>query len=172
MRRCFSLLCHVIGSCDRMKTSPYFLMIVNALLAIGLTVISFQYIQPKNCDSFCDGSRTCPNGACAYGEQKAGWPIPAFVDNPGGGSPTAGWGRLGPEDPPLGIPMIQNVLQPSGLDCFVHHSVLALSGPTRKAFLDIVAAECFDGSYLMVLLLYFRIRFRLQHYWLRLSRIG
>lgn len=93
-----------------MKTSPYFLLIVNVFLAIGLTVISFQYIQPKNCDSFCDGSRTCPNGACVYGEQKAGWPIPAFVDNPDGGSPTGGWGRLGPEDPPLGIPMILDVL--------------------------------------------------------------
>ncbi len=93
-----------------MKTSPYFLMIVNALLAIELTVLSFQYVQPKNCYSLCDGSRTCPNGACAAREQKAGWPIPVFVDDPGGGSPTGGWGVLGPEDPPLGIPMIQNVL--------------------------------------------------------------
>jgi len=95
-----------------MKTSPYFLLIVNACLAIGLTIISFQYVQPKNCYRFCDASqgKPCPKGACAFGEQKAGWPIPAFVDNPGGGSPTGGWGLLGPEDPPLGIPMIQNVL--------------------------------------------------------------
>ena len=95
-----------------MKTSPYFLLIVNAFLAIGLTVISFQYVQPKNCYYFCDPSegRSCPKGSCAIGEQKAGWPIPAFVDNPGGGSPTGGWGLLGPEDPPIPLPMIVDVL--------------------------------------------------------------
>jgi len=93
-----------------MKTSPYFLLIVNAFLAIGFTVISFQYVQPKNCYSFCDASRPCSKGACAFGEQKAGWPIPVFVDYPGGGSPTGGWGVLGPEDPPLFMPMILDVL--------------------------------------------------------------
>src|SRR5512133_1206384 len=95
-----------------MKTFPYFLLIVNAFLAIGLTVISFQYIQPRNCYYFCDASegRPCPKGSCAIGKQKAGWPIPVFVDNPGGGSPTNGWGLLGPEDPPLGMPMILDVL--------------------------------------------------------------
>jgi len=94
-----------------MKTSPYFLLIVNAFLAIGLTVLSFQYVQPKNCYRFCGGEQLpCPTGSCRFGEQKAGWPFPAFVDNPGGGSPTGGWGLLGPEDPPLGIPMILNVL--------------------------------------------------------------
>ncbi|HXQ37038.1 MAG TPA: hypothetical protein VN843_23710, partial [Anaerolineales bacterium] len=95
-----------------MKTSPNFLLIVNAFLAIALTVLSFQYVQPKNCYYFCDASEgiPCPKGSCAFGEQKAGWPIPVFVDAPGGGSPTGGWGLLGPEDLPLGIPMIQNVL--------------------------------------------------------------
>jgi hypothetical protein len=34
------------------------------------------------------------------GEQKAGWPLPVFIDMPGGGSPTTGWGILGPEDLP------------------------------------------------------------------------
>ena len=86
-------------------------MIVNAFLAIGLTVISFQYIQPKNCYNFCDPSYVipCPKGSCYFGEQKAGWPFPAFVDAPGGGSPTGGWGLLGPEDPPLPT-MIADVL--------------------------------------------------------------
>lgn len=85
-----------------MKTSPYFLLIVNAFLAIGLTVLSFQYVQPKNCYYFCDPSYIlpCPKGSCYFGDQKAGWPIPVFVDAPGGGSPTGGWGLLGPEDPP------------------------------------------------------------------------
>jgi hypothetical protein len=98
--------------CDRMKTSPYFLLIVNAFLAIGLTVISFQYVQPKNCYNFCDPSYVipCPKGSCYFGEQKAGWPIPVFVDAPGGGSPTGGWGLLGPEDPPIPLPMIVDVL--------------------------------------------------------------
>ena len=95
-----------------MKTSPYVLLIVNAFLAVGLTVLSFRYVQPKNCYRLCDAAegRACPEGACAFGEQKAGWPIPVFVDNPGGGSPTGGWGLLGPEDLPLLIPMIQDVL--------------------------------------------------------------
>jgi hypothetical protein len=95
-----------------MKTSPYFLLIMNAFLAIGLTVISFQYVQPKHCYNFCDPSYVipCPKGSCYFGEQKAGWPIPAFVDTPGGGSPTGGWGLLGPEDPPLPLPMIGDVL--------------------------------------------------------------
>ena len=53
---------------------------------------------------------TCPTGSCRFGEQKAGWPILAFVDAPGGGSPTGGWGLLGPEDLPLGMPMILDVL--------------------------------------------------------------
>lgn len=95
-----------------MKTSPYFLLIVNAILAIGLTVISFQYVLPKNCYYFCDPSYVipCPKGSCYFGDQKAGWPFPAFVDAPGGGSPTGGWGMLGPEDLPLFIPMIADVL--------------------------------------------------------------
>lgn len=47
---------------------------------------------------------------CRFGEQKAGWPVSAFVDDPGGGSPTGGWGLLGPEDPPLLVPIILDVL--------------------------------------------------------------
>jgi len=94
-----------------MKTSPYFLLILNAILAVGLTVLSFQYVQPKNCYYLCDPSYTqhCPKGSCNFGDQKAGWPIPAFIDSPGGGSPTGGWGLLGPEDPP-GPTMIADVL--------------------------------------------------------------
>lgn len=101
-----------------MKTTPFFplgrrryiLFIVN-LLAIGLTVLSFLYVQPKDCYRFCGGEQLpCPTGSCRFGEQKAGWPIPAFVDYPGGGSPTGGWGMLGPEDPPIPMPMILDVL--------------------------------------------------------------
>jgi len=52
----------------------------------------------------------CPTGGCHIGEQKAGWPLPVFVDDPGGGSPTGGWGILGPEDPPLVKPLIVDTL--------------------------------------------------------------
>jgi len=101
-----------------MKTTPfiplgrrrYILVIVN-LLAIGLTVLSFLYVQPKDCYRFCGGEQLpCPTGSCRFGEQKAGWPIPVFVDYPGGGSPSGGWRMLGPEDPPIPMPMILDVL--------------------------------------------------------------
>lgn len=103
-----------------MKTSPfslfgrnYVLILVNALLTIIITVLSFRYVQPKNCYSLCgteDNKSPCPSGSCNFGEQKAGWPVPAFVDAPGGGSPTGGWGLLGPEDPPLLVPIMIDVL--------------------------------------------------------------
>ena len=90
----------------------YIFVLVNTLLAIGLTVVSFQYVQPKNCYRLCgtEDGRPCPQGSCNFGEQKAGWPIPVFIDAPGGGSPTSGWGLLGPEDLPLPVPMILDVL--------------------------------------------------------------
>jgi len=106
-----------------MKTLPLdrrgcIIGIVNALLAVGLTVLSFWYIQPKNCYRFCgepEEGKPCPTGACRWWEQQAGWPLPVFVDNPGGGSPTGGWGMLGPEDPPLLGPIILDVLFYSAL---------------------------------------------------------
>ncbi len=86
--------------------------VMNALLAISLTVLSFRYVQPKDCYRECGASQgmPCLGGGCRFGEQKAGWPLPAFVDDPGGGSPTSGWGLLGPEDPPLLVPIILDVL--------------------------------------------------------------
>ena len=90
----------------------YIFGILNALLAIGLTVLSFRYVQPVDCYRFCgplDGT-PCPPGACPWGEQKAGWPLPVFVDAPGGGSPTGGWGMLGPEDIPLPGALLLDVL--------------------------------------------------------------
>jgi hypothetical protein len=90
----------------------YIQVLVNAILAIAFTVASFQYVQPKNCYRLCSTeSRTaCSKGSCNFGDQKAGWPISAFIDAPGGGSPTGGWGLLGPEDPPLPIPILGDVL--------------------------------------------------------------
>lgn len=115
-----------------MKTKPYFLLIVNAVLALGLTVLSFQYVQPKHCYNFCDPSYEipCPKGSCYFGDQKAGWPIPVFVDSPGGGSPTGGWGMLGPEDPP-GPTIIVDVLFYSILAWVVWYGIQSFR---RQAF--------------------------------------
>ena len=90
----------------------YIFGVVYALLAIGLTVLSFRYLQPKDCYRLCGAPEgmPCPSGACRFGEQKTGWPFPAFVDAPGGGSPTGGWGMLGPEDIPIPGPLILDVL--------------------------------------------------------------
>lgn len=142
-----------------MKTNPYFLLIVNAVLALGLTVLSFQYIQSKHCYNFCDPSYVvpCPKGSCYFGDQKAGWPIPVFVDYPGGGSPTGGWGMLGPEDPPLPLPMIADVLFYSILAWIVLYMVQffrrqAFSG---KLFLASLPVNAFLGACLWVFYLIF-----------------
>jgi hypothetical protein len=89
-----------------------FVGIVNALLAVGLTFASAGYIQPKDCNRLCGAPEgtPCPSGACRFGEQRAGWPLPIFVDTPGGGSPTNGWGILGPEDPLLLGSFVSDVL--------------------------------------------------------------
>jgi hypothetical protein len=142
-----------------MKASPYFLPIVNAFLAIGLTVISFQYIQPKNCYNFCDPSSVipCPKGSCYFGEQKAGWPIPTFVDAPGGGSPTGGWGLLGPEDPPLPIPMIADVLFYSILVWIVLYLIQLFRHQafSLKFFLALLPLNAFLGASLWIFYLIF-----------------
>jgi hypothetical protein len=142
-----------------MKTKPYFLLIVNAVLALGLTVLSFQYVQPKHCYNFCDPSYEipCPKGSCYFGDQKAGWPIPVFVDYPGGGSPTGGWGMLGPEDPPLPLPMIANVLFYSILAWIVLYIVQFFRRQTfsAKLFLASLPLNVFLGACLWVFYLIF-----------------
>ena len=86
--------------------------LVNALLAIGLTFASLGHVRPTDCNRLCgapDGA-PCPSGACRIGEQRAGWPLPVVVDTPGGGSPTGGWGILGPEYPPIPLPFLLDTL--------------------------------------------------------------
>jgi hypothetical protein len=101
---------HVSSS---LPSRRYFIFgFLNVVLALGLTILSFRYVQPVDCYRFCgslDGT-TCHPGACHFGEQKAGWPFPVFVDAPGGGSPTGGWGMIGPEDIPIPGPLILDVL--------------------------------------------------------------
>lgn len=153
MELCFSFLCIVSEDCDRMKTNHYFLLIVNAILAVGLTVLSFQYVQPKNCYNFCDPSYVvpCPKGSCYFGDQKAGWPLPAFIDSPGGGSPTGGWGLLGPEDPP-GPTMILDVLFYSILVWVIFYVIQIFRHQIvpRKVFLQSLSLNAFLGVALWV----------------------
>jgi hypothetical protein len=88
----------------------YVLVVVNLLLTIVLTVLSFRYIQPKDCYRFCDVEEgvPCPAGSCRVGEQKAGWPIPVFVDAPS--SPLVISGVLGVDDYPRPMAMLLTVL--------------------------------------------------------------
>jgi hypothetical protein len=98
----------------------------------------------------------CPKGSCYFGDQKAGWPFPVFIDSPGGGSPTGGWGLLGPEDPP-GPTMIVDVLFYSivvwivlyGIQFFRHQIV------PRKVFLQSLSLNAFLGICLWVFYLNF-----------------
>ena len=108
-----------IGGCDCMKTIPFsppvrrgYLLVLNLLLTIGLTVLSFRYVQPKDCYRFCDVEEgvPCPAGSCRVGEQKAGWPIPVFIDAPSPSSPLLISGILGVDDYPSPITMLLDVL--------------------------------------------------------------
>ena len=109
-----------IGGCYRMKTTPlfahgrgrYILVVVNLLLTIVLTVLSFRYVQPKDCYRFCDveAGVPCPAGSCRVGEQKAGWPIPVFIDAPSPSSPLLISGILGVDDYPHPMAMLLTVL--------------------------------------------------------------
>ena len=106
-----------------MKTTPFsppvrrgYLLVLNLLLTIGLTVLSFRYVQPKECYRFCNMEEgvplgvPCPTGSCRVGEQKAGWPIPVFVDAPSPSSPLLESGILGVDDYPSPITMLLDVL--------------------------------------------------------------
>jgi len=103
-----------------MKTAPlfphgrgrYIIVVVNLLLTIVFTVLSFRYIQPKDCYRFCDVEEgvSCPTGSCRVGEQKAGWPIPVFINAPSPSSPLLISGVLGVDDYPRPMPMLLDVL--------------------------------------------------------------
>jgi len=90
----------------------YLLVVVNLLLTLVLTVLSFRYVQPKDCYRFCDLEEgvPCPAGSCRVGEQKAGWPIPVFVDAPSPSSPLLPSGILGVDDYPDPVWMLLDVL--------------------------------------------------------------
>lgn len=95
------------------------------VLATGLTVASLGFVRPVNCQRFCDASRQtpCPPGACRNGEQRAGLPLPVFIDNSGGSSPISGWGILGPEDLPNPVTFILDVFFYAVLLTFVGYII-------------------------------------------------
>lgn len=67
------------------------------LVGVGLTLFSLRYQQPSNCQELCTDFQPCQVGQCKFGEQRAGFPLP-FVQDAEAGSPTTGWGKIGPED--------------------------------------------------------------------------
>jgi len=71
-------------------------------LAVALTFFSQAFVRPVVCKSLCDAppGAACPDATCRAGEQRAGLPLPYRIDDPGGSSPTGGWGVLGEEDLP------------------------------------------------------------------------
>jgi hypothetical protein len=82
------------------------------LAALALTFLSLRFVRPTDCQALCypPESASCPDGSCRFSEQRAGLPIPILVDYPGGGSPTGGWGILGPEDLPNPTSFLVDVL--------------------------------------------------------------
>lgn len=90
----------------------YIPVMMNLLLTFVLTVLSFRYVQPKDCYRFCDVEEglSCPAGSCRAGEPKAGWPIPVFMDALSPSSPLGIQGVLGVEELPHLMPMLLNVL--------------------------------------------------------------
>ncbi len=104
--------------------------IVNALLAVSLTVASSGYVRPKDCNRLCGAPEgaPCPSGACRFGEQRAGWPLPILMDTPGGGSPTNGWGILGPEDPLILDSFVSDVLIYSLLIWLLFYAIQTIRG--------------------------------------------
>ncbi len=71
------------------------------LLAVGMALGSLRFVRPANCQTLCSEplQAPCPTGACRFGEQRAGFPLPILTDNEAG-SPPGGWGKIGPEDIP------------------------------------------------------------------------
>jgi hypothetical protein len=125
-----------------MKTAPlfpqgkgrYIPVMVNLVLTMVLTVLSFRYIQPEDCYRICDLEEgvSCPAGSCRVGEQKAGWPIPVFVDAPSPSSPLGISGVLGVEDLPRPMPMLLDVL----FYCFLAWLVVFIAGLIQGQRLD------------------------------------
>jgi hypothetical protein len=127
----------------------YVLMSASVLLAISITIASLSYVRPLNCQRFCADPESvpCPPGACRNGEQRSGFPLPVFIDNGGGSSPTGGWGKLGPEDLPNPLAFIIDVLFYSALFWLAWRLIANIGGKEQpwdlRSKLKIVAGEFF-----------------------------
>ena len=106
------------------------------ILAIGLTLASLEYVRPVDCQSFCDLPKgaTCPRGSCRSGEQSAGFPVPIRIDSGAGSSPTSGWGKLGPEDPPNPVGPVLDVMFYSALIWLIWKIVQAAWKKASKSY--------------------------------------
>jgi hypothetical protein len=104
------------------------------VLATALTLVSLRFVRPVHCQRFCDAPDQipCPPGACRNGEQRAGLPLPVLVDNSGGESPIAGWGRLGPEDLPNPVAFIFDVFFYGVLLAFAGYIIMILRRREQK----------------------------------------
>ncbi len=105
------------------------------VLAAGLALASQAFVRPLDCRSLCDSPENalCPTGACRAYEQRAGLPIPYLIDDPGGSSPTGGWGILGPEDLPNLLTFLMDMFFYSLLLWLVGYVIQVLR---HKALLD------------------------------------
>jgi hypothetical protein len=103
------------------------------VLAVGLALVSLEFVRPVDCQRFCDAPEQtpCPSGACRPGEQRAGLPLPVLVDDPGGGSPTGGWGILGPEDLPNPMTFGLDVLFYGALLWLMWNTIQVIRGKKR-----------------------------------------
>jgi hypothetical protein len=108
----------------------YILVVANLSLTVVLTLLSFRYVQPGDCYRFCDVEEgvACPAGSCRVGEQKAGWPIPVFVDAPSPSSPLLVSGVLGVDDYPRPVSMLLDVLFYSFVVWFAVFAIGLLQG--------------------------------------------
>ena len=120
-----------------MKLSKSYIVLgIILLLAIGLTLASLEYVRPAVCNSFCDLPKgaLCPRGSCRAGEQSAGFPVPIIIDSGAGSSPTSGWGKLGPEDPPNPVGPVLDVLFYSVILWFLWRIIRAVWKNRSKSF--------------------------------------
>lgn len=136
--------------------------VANAALAIGLTFASLGHVRPEDCRTECStpAGVACPGGACRIGEQRAGWPLPVVVDSPGGGSPTDGWGILGPEDPPIPQPFLLDTLFYSVLLWLISYAMQMVRGRPLPLRLIAVALPLTILPAAFVWLVYFFIQMR------------
>ena len=120
-------------------------------LAIGLTLLSHRFVRPVSCHSLCDAPQgaACPAEACRAFEQRAGLPLPYQIDDPGGSSPTSGWGILGEEDLPNPLFFLLDVGFYSLLLWFIRYIVRLVQG---QATVELMAILLPSGLLLVFLI--------------------